>query len=91
MRALGRVIGFVIGRSRTFLVLLLDSKVIVPPLYHSIAQPVGAYCAFEQIPRHGGVMTWKGQVIDDAKSEKVEIRDNGIAVVTGITGKTQTI
>ena len=23
--------------------------------------------------------------------EKVEIRDNGIAVVTGITGKTQTI
>ena len=26
-----------------------------------------------------------------AKYEKVEIRDNGIAVVTGITGKTQTI
>ena len=24
-------------------------------------------------------------------NEKVEIRDNGIAVVTGITGKTQTI
>ena len=69
----------------------VDGKVIVPPLYHSIAQPVGAYCAFEQIPRHWGVMTLKGKVIVDAKYEKVEIRDNGIAVVTDITGKTQTI
>ncbi|MED9983349.1 MAG: DEAD/DEAH box helicase [Segatella copri] len=69
----------------------VDGKVIVPPLYCSIAQPVGAYCAFEQIPQHWGVMTLKGKVIVDAKYEKVEIRDNGIAVVTGITGKTQTI
>ena len=69
----------------------VDGRVIVPPLYHSIAQPVGAYCAFEQVPRHWGVMSLKGKVIVDAKYEKVEIRDNGIAVVTGITGKTQTI
>ena len=69
----------------------VDGKVIVPPLYHSIAQPVGAYCAFEQVPRHWGVMTLKGKVIVDAKYEKVEIRDNGIAIVTNITGKTQTI
>ena len=69
----------------------VDGKVIVPPLYHSIAQPVGAYCAFEQVPRHWGVMTLKGKVIVDAKYEKVEIRDNGIAMVTNITGKTQTI
>ena len=71
--------------------LKVDGKVIVPPLYHRIALPVGAYCAFEQIPRHWGIMTLKGKVIVDAKYEKVEIRDNGIAVVTGITGKTQTI
>ena len=69
----------------------VDGKVIVPPLYCSIAQPVGAYCAFEEIPRHWGIMTLKGKVIVDAKYEKVEIRDNGIAIVTGITGKTQTI
>ena len=69
----------------------VDGKVIVPPLYCSIAQPVGAYCAFEQIPKHWSIMTLKGKVIVDAKYEKVEIRDNGIAVVTGITGKTQTI
>ena len=71
--------------------LKVDGKVIVPPLYHHIALPVGAYCAFQQIPRHWGVMTLKGKVIVDAQYEKVEIRDNGIAVVTGITGKTQTI
>ena len=71
--------------------LKVDGKVIVPPLYHHIALPVGAYCAFEQIPRHWGVMTLKGKVIVDAKYEKVEIRDNGIAMVTNITGKTQTI
>ena len=69
----------------------VDGKVVVPPLFRTIAQPVGAYCAFEEIPRHWGVMTLKGKVIVDAKYEKVEIRDGGIAVVTDITGKTQTI
>ena len=69
----------------------VDGRVVVPPLYRSIAQPVGAYCAFEQIPRHWGIMTLKGKVIVDAKYEKVEICDGGIAVVTDITGKTQTI
>ena len=69
----------------------VDGRVVVPPLYRSIAQPVGAYCAFEEIPRYWGVMTLKGKVIVDAKYEKVEIRDGGIAVVTDITGKTQTI
>ena len=69
----------------------VDGRVVVPPLYRCIAQPVGAYCAFEEIPRCWGIMTLKGKVIVDAKYEKVEIRDGGIAVVTDITGKTQTI
>ena len=69
----------------------VDGRVVVPPLYRSIAQPVGAYCAFEEIPGYWGIMTLKGKVMVDAKYEKVEIRDGGIAVVTDITGKTQTI
>ena len=69
----------------------VDGRVVVPPLYRSIAQPVGAYCAFEEIPSYWGIMTLKGKVIVDAKYEKVEIRDGGIAVVTDITGKIQTI
>ena len=71
--------------------LKMDGKVVVPPLYHSISQPVGAYCAFEQMPRHWGIMNLKGKVIVDAKYEKVEVLANGKAVVTTITGKTQTI
>ena len=69
----------------------VDGRVVVPPLYRSIAQPVGAYCAFEEIPRYWGIMTLKGKVIVDVKYEKVEIHDGGIAVVTDITGKPQTI
>ena len=71
--------------------LKMDGKVVVPPLYHSISQPVGAYCAFEQMPRHWGIMNLKGKVIVDAKYEKVEVLANGKAVVTSITGKTQTV
>ena len=71
--------------------LKMDGKVVVPPLYHRISQPVGAYCAFEQMPRHWGIMNLKGKVIVDAKYEKVEILANGKAVVTTITGKTQTV
>ena len=44
----------------------VDGRVVVPPLYRSIAQPVGAYCAFEEIPRYWGIMTLKGKVIVDA-------------------------
>ena len=71
--------------------LKMDGKVVVPPLYHSISQPVGAYCAFEQMPRHWGIMNLKGKVIVDAKYEKVEVLANGKAVVTTVTGKTQTV
>ena len=71
--------------------LKMDGRVVVPPLYNNISQPVGAYCAFEQMPRHWGIMTLKGKVIVDAKYEKAEVLANGKAVVTTITGKTQTI
>ena len=71
--------------------LKMDGRVVVPPLYHNISQPVGAYCAFEQMPRHWGIMTLKGKVFVDAKYEKAEVLANGKAVVTTITGKTQTV
>ena len=71
--------------------LKMDGRVVVPPLYNNISQPVGAYCAFEQMPRHWGIMNLKGKVIVDAKYEKAEVLANGKAVVTTITGKTQTV
>ena len=71
--------------------LKLDGRVVVPPVYLQIGTPVGAYCAFEQMPRHWGVMTLKGKVLVDAKYEKVEIKDNHTALVTTVTGQTQEI
>ena len=69
----------------------LDGKVVVPPLYCKISPPVGAYCAFEQMPFHWGVMTLRGHVLVEAKYEKVEIKDSHTALVTSVTGKTQEI
>lgn len=71
--------------------LKMDGRVVVPPLYHHIGQPVDAYCAFEQMPRHWGIMTLKGKVVVEAKYEQAEVLANGKAIVTTITGKTQTI
>lgn len=69
----------------------VDGKVTVPPIYLKIMQPVGVYCAFEQIPNHWGVMTLNGKVMVEALYDKVEIRKNNTAIVTTITGKTQEI
>ncbi len=69
----------------------MDGKIVVPPIYLQISPPVGAYCAFEQIPRHWGVMTVKGKIVVEPKYEKVEVKDSHTAVVTLITGKTQEI
>ncbi len=69
----------------------VDGKVTVPPIYLKIMQPVGVYCAFEQIPNHWGVMTLNGKVLVEALYDKVEIKKNNTALVTTITGKTQEI
>ncbi len=69
----------------------VNGKIVVPPVYSKIGKPVGAYCTFEKLPRHWGVMTLKGKVLVDAKYEKVEIKANHTALVTTVTGKTQEI
>ena len=68
----------------------MDGKVVVPPIYLQISQPVGAYCAFEQIPRHWGVMTLKGKVLVEPKYEKVEIGADGVAILSTVVGKRET-
>ncbi len=69
----------------------VNGRVVVPPIYRKIDKPVGAYCTFEKIPKHWGVMTLKGKVLVDPKYEKVEIKANHTALVTTVTGKTQEI
>ena len=69
----------------------IDEKVVVPPLYCSIAKPIGIYCAFEQIPNHWGVMTIRGKVVVEPKYDKVKVTAEGMAILSDVTGKTQTI
>ncbi len=57
----------------------LDGKVVVPPIYLHISEPVGAYCAFERMPRHWGVITAKGRVVVEAKYEYT--RKSGIKLI----------
>ena len=71
--------------------LRLDGRVIVPPIYRSIKEPVGNYCAVEISPRQWGVILLNGQVVIEPKYEAVEINVNGSAELTIFKGKTKKV
>ena len=71
--------------------LRLGGRVIVPPVYRSIGNPVGVYCAVEARPCQWGVMMLDGRMVVDARYMAVEINDNGTAMLTLIPGKTETV
>ena len=68
--------------------LRLDGRVIVPPIYRSIKNPVGNYCAVELYPQQWGVIQIDGKVIVDTCYHDVDIKKNGTANLTVFPGKT---
>ena len=66
----------------------LDGRVIVPPIYRNIKNPVGDYCAVELYPQHWGVIQIDGKVIVDTCYHDVDIKKNGTANLTIFPGKT---
>lgn len=68
--------------------LKLDERVIVPPIYRSIKEPVGNYCAVEQSPQRWGVIQIDGKVVVDTCYQDVDIMKNGTANLTVFHGKT---
>ena len=68
--------------------LRLDGRVIVPPIYRSIKNPVGNYCAVELYPQQWGVIQIDGKVIVDTCYHDVDIKKNGTANLTIFPGKT---
>lgn len=68
--------------------LILDGRVIVPPIYRSIKNPVGDYCAVEQSPQRWGVIQLDGKVVVDTCYQNVDIKKNGTANLTVYPGKT---
>ncbi|MBO5155667.1 MAG: DEAD/DEAH box helicase [Prevotella sp.] len=67
--------------------LKLDGRVIVPPIYRNIKNPVGDYCAVELYPQHWGVIQLDGKVIVDTCYHDVNIKKNGTANLTVFPGK----
>ena len=67
------------------------SRVIVPPIYRSIQNPVGNYCVVETNPRQWGIIRLDGKVVVEARYTDVEIGNNGTARLTVFPGITKTV
>ena len=67
------------------------SRVIVPPVYRSIQNPVGNYCAVEANPRQWGIIMLDGRTVIEARYTNVEINNDGTARLTVFPGITKTV
>lgn len=67
------------------------SRVIVPPIYRSIQNPVGNYCVVETNPRQWGIIRLDGKVVVEARYTNVEISNGGTAQLTVFPGITKTV
>ncbi len=67
-----------------------ENHVIVPPIYRNIRKE-NDFFVFELLFNHWGVMDGQGKVVIQPKFEKVKVTAEGMAILTNITGKTQTI
>ena len=67
------------------------SRVIVPPIYRSIQNPVGNYCVVETNPRQWDIIRLDGKVVVEARYTNVEISNGGTARLTVFPGITKTV
>ena len=66
--------------------LRLGGRVIVPPIYRSIKEPVGYYCAIEKNYGQWGVVALDGTMMVEPKYSDIEISTQGIVTGTKVTG-----
>ena len=71
--------------------LMAGGRVVVPPVYRSIRQPVGRYCAFEARPAQWGIIALDGRVVVEARYMHVEISPGGTAWLTLVPGNTRAV
>lgn len=57
-------------------------RIVVPPIYRQVRQPVGKYCAIEVCPGVWGVMAVDGRVEVEARYEDVVIHADGTVELT---------
>lgn len=71
--------------------LMLDERVIVPPIYRTVRYPVGKYCAIEKNYRQWGVVALDGTMMVEPKYADIEISAQGIVTGTKVTGNKERI
>jgi len=67
--------------------LKVGNRITIPPVYRSVKPPVGRYCAVELYYSQWGVMAIDGRVLIEPKYPGIVIENNGMAVLTSVTGK----
>ena len=63
----------------------------MPPIYRSIKEPVGKYCAIEKNYRQWGVMALDGTMMVAPKYSNIDITTQGIVTGTKVTGSKEQI
>ena len=71
--------------------LKVGNRLTIPPIYRKVQTPVGKYCAVEMNYGQWGVVAIDGTVLVEPKYPEVAIERNGTVVLTGVTGKKETI
>ena len=69
----------------------MGNRLTIPPIYRKVQTPVGKYCAVEMNYGQWGVVAIDGTVLVEPKYPEVAIEGNGTVVLTGVTGKKETI
>lgn len=67
--------------------LKVGERVTVPPVYRNVKPPVGRYCAVEKNYSQWGIISVDGTVLVEPKYQEIDIGNNGMAVLTYVTGK----
>lgn len=67
--------------------LKVGNLITVPPIYRNIRPPVGKYCAVEKNYSQWGIISIDGAVLIEPKYTEVSIKENGMALLTQVTGK----
>ncbi len=68
-----------------------EERILIPPVYRRILQPVEGYCAYQDSSCQWGVLTVDGRVVIEAKYMEVEIDGNGTVRLTLVPGKVKMI
>lgn len=67
--------------------LKVGDRLTVPPMYRMIKPPVGKFCVVEKNYGQWGLIAVDGSVLIEPKYPEITIEDDGVVMVTSVTGK----